>query len=73
MAALEPDSRAVDFSLAGLDDKKYSLAESLKEGPVLAAFFKSSCPVCQLTFPFLERVHHHCPRHQGAHLSRLPG
>ena len=59
MAALEADSRAVDFSLPGLDDKKYSLAESSKEGPVLAAFFKSSCPVCQLTFPFLERFHHH--------------
>ena len=59
MGALEAESRAGDFLLPGLDDKKYSLAESLKEGPVLAAFFKSSCPVCQLTFPFLERFYHH--------------
>ena len=59
MAALETDSRAVDFSLPSLDNKTYSLAESLKEGPVLAAFFKSSCPVCQFTFPFLERFHRH--------------
>jgi peroxiredoxin len=28
----------------------------LKRGPVVAAFFKVSCPVCQFTFPFLERL-----------------
>jgi peroxiredoxin len=33
------------------------LAEVLSGGPVLLAFFKISCPVCQLTFPFLERIH----------------
>ena len=26
-------------------------------GPVVVAFFKVTCPVCQLTFPFLERIH----------------
>lgn len=26
-------------------------------GPALVAFFKVTCPVCQLTFPFLERIH----------------
>lgn len=26
-------------------------------GPVLLAFFKASCPVCQMTLPFLERIH----------------
>lgn len=25
-------------------------------GPVLLAFFKVSCPTCQFTFPFLERL-----------------
>jgi peroxiredoxin len=25
--------------------------------PILVAFFKISCPVCQFTFPFLERLH----------------
>lgn len=30
--------------------------ELAKEGPVLVAFFKVSCPVCQLTMPFLERL-----------------
>ena len=38
--------------------KKLSLSESLKKGPVVAAFFKITCPVCQFTFPFLERLYH---------------
>jgi peroxiredoxin len=25
--------------------------------PVLLAFFKTSCPICQLTWPYLERLH----------------
>jgi len=29
----------------------------LAAGPALLAFFKASCPVCQLTLPFLERIH----------------
>jgi peroxiredoxin len=33
------------------------LPELLKNGPVVLAFFKISCPVCQLAFPFLERLH----------------
>jgi len=33
-----------------------SLSELLANGPVLLAFFKVSCPVCQLTFPFLQRM-----------------
>ena len=44
------------FSLKRLDGKEYSLDKLLKRGPVVAAFFKISCPVCQFTFPFLERI-----------------
>ena len=29
----------------------------MERGPVVAAFFKVSCPVCQFTFPFLERLY----------------
>src|SRR5450756_3208541 len=25
--------------------------------PVLLAFFKTSCPICQLTWPYLQRLH----------------
>ena len=48
---------APDFSWKGLDGKSYSLEEFRQKGPVVAAFFKISCPVCQFTFPFLERLH----------------
>ena len=56
MAALEAGMTAPDFTLAGRNGDKVSLAESLKKGLVLAAFFKISCPTCQYTFPLLERL-----------------
>ena len=55
--AIESGARAADFHLPALDKQSYSLSAALRTGPVVAAFFKSSCPVCQMTFPFLERFH----------------
>jgi peroxiredoxin len=43
--------------LTAIDGKSYSLQEALKNGPVLTAFFKVTCPTCQYTLPFLERLH----------------
>jgi peroxiredoxin len=48
---------APGFSLKTLDGKEFSLGKALESGPVVAAFFKISCPVCQFTFPFLERIY----------------
>jgi peroxiredoxin len=48
---------APNFSLKSLEGKEYSLAKLLEHGPVVAAFFKISCPVCQFTFPFLQRLY----------------
>jgi peroxiredoxin len=48
---------APGFSLKALDKREYSLSTLVERGPVLAAFFKISCPVCQFTFPFLERLY----------------
>jgi peroxiredoxin len=48
---------APGFSLRSLDGKEYSLNAAMKRGLVVVAFFKVSCPVCQFTFPFLERLH----------------
>jgi peroxiredoxin len=56
MPALTPGKIAPNFSLEGIDGKNYSLDEERKSKLVLAAFYKKSCPVCQLTFPFLERL-----------------
>lgn len=44
------------FELEELGGGKISLESLLKKGPVLLAFFKTTCPVCQLTFPYLERL-----------------
>ncbi len=57
MAALTAETSAPDFELQMMDGKQFSLREALTRGPVVAAFFKVSCPVCQYTFPFLERVY----------------
>ncbi len=35
---------------------KQSLEDILGKGPALLAFYKISCPVCQLTAPYLERL-----------------
>src|SRR5260370_21814676 len=48
---------APGFSLQAPDNKEHSLNILLERGPVVAAFFKISCPVCQFTFPFLERLY----------------
>jgi len=57
MAALTAGIKAPDFSLAALDGSGFSLHEALRQGPVVAAFFKVSCPVCQYAFPYLERLY----------------
>lgn len=57
MAALTAGTSAPDFKLQTMDGKQFSLRDALTRGPVLAAFFKVSCPVCQYTFPFLERIY----------------
>ena len=57
MAALSPGQIAPPFSLPRVDGKTFMLSEALAHGPVVAAFFKISCPVCQYAFPFLERIY----------------
>jgi peroxiredoxin len=57
MPALAPGKTAPDITLPALDGKQFSLRDALERGPVIAAFFKVSCPTCQYTFPFLERLY----------------
>jgi peroxiredoxin len=56
MPALDAGVLAPEFTLPTVDGKQFSLKDALKKGPVLLAFFKVSCPVCQYAFPFFERV-----------------
>jgi peroxiredoxin len=55
-AMLEAGVRAPSFELKSLDGEKKSLEDILAAGPALLAFYKVSCPVCQLAFPYLERL-----------------
>jgi len=57
MTHIVAGTTAPEFSLKSLDQKQYALRSLVDRGPVVAAFFKISCPVCQFTFPFLERLH----------------
>jgi peroxiredoxin len=57
MAALSTGTSAPDFTLPAIDGKPFSLREALLRGPVVVAFFKISCPVCQFAFPYLERIY----------------
>ncbi len=57
MAALVEGKMAPDFSLPAMDGSTFSLKDTLAKGPVVLAFFKVSCPVCQYAFPFIERIY----------------
>ena len=56
LTPLEAGARAPEFRLPLLEGGETSLTEILTLGPALLAFFKISCPVCQLAFPFFERL-----------------
>jgi peroxiredoxin len=57
MAALTTGTKAPDFELKTTDGNPFLLRDELARGPVVLAFFKVSCPVCQYAFPYLERLH----------------
>lgn len=57
MTRLAAGNNAPTFTLPDVSGKRVALADALKDGPVVAAFLKVSCPVCQFAFPFLERIH----------------
>jgi peroxiredoxin len=64
MSALNTGTLAPDFTLPLLKGGEFSLREALKRGPVIVAFFKITCPVCQFTFPYLERMYRSYPQGQ---------
>jgi peroxiredoxin len=53
---LSARSKAPPFTLNDLNGAPHSLTGLLSSGPILLAFYKISCPVCQLTLPFLDRL-----------------
>ncbi len=57
MPTLKTGVAAPPVELPAMDGSRFSLQQKLAAGPVLLAFFKISCPVCQLTLPYLERMY----------------
>lgn len=58
MAAKPAGTLAPEFALKEMNSNQpTALKDALARGPVLLAFFKVSCPVCQFAFPFLERIY----------------
>ena len=54
---VEAGTVAPPFRLPNLSGGETTLEELTASRPVLVAFYKVTCPVCQLTFPYLERLH----------------
>ena len=57
MQALTAGTDAPHFELTSMSGERFSLQDAVGHGPVLAVFFKISCPVCQYALPFYERIY----------------
>jgi len=57
MAALTAGTQAPQFESPTMEGSKFSLQDALSRGPVLAIFFKISCPVCQYALPYFQRIY----------------
>jgi peroxiredoxin len=53
---LPAGAKAPSFSLTDASGESCVLADMLARGPVLLALYKASCPICQFTLPYLERI-----------------
>jgi peroxiredoxin len=56
MSQLAIGDRAPDFELNDANGKSYRLADAIASGPVALVFYKSGCPTCQFTFPYLQKI-----------------
>lgn len=49
-------THAPEVALTHLSGSPWRLSDALRSGPVLLAFFKTSCPTCRFTLPYLQRL-----------------
>lgn len=54
---LQAGADAPEIELPDTDGHVVLLSDLVGKGPVVAAFYKVTCPVCQFTLPYLERIH----------------
>jgi len=57
MQLLSQGEKAPSFELKGEDGSPRVFKAQAGEPNVLLAFYKDTCPVCQFTLPFLERIY----------------
>jgi|ERR1700687_3911227 len=57
MTAVAEGTIAPDFALRATDGTTRRLRPSQRDGLVVLAFSKRSCPVCQFTLPFVDALH----------------
>jgi peroxiredoxin len=63
MPTLSAGANAPDIKLPTVNGEEFSLANTRQASiPVVAAFFKISCPTCQYAFPYLERIYQTYPK-----------
>ena len=53
---LNPSETMRDLLLTDTTGTPRSTAQARKAGMLVLAFFKTSCPTCQLTFPYLQKL-----------------
>ena len=53
---LKAGAKAPSFTLDDMAGGKHALSALLERGPALLVLYKISCPVCQLTLPYLDRI-----------------
>ena len=56
MSQLAIGKRAPDFVLNDASGRTHRLADALARGPVALVFYKSECPTCQFTFPYIQKI-----------------
>ena len=56
MSQLSVGGNAPDFELNDVHGQSYRLSEALAQGRVALVFYKASCPTCQFTFPYIQKI-----------------
>ena len=56
MSQLSIETYAPDFELSDVNGRLHRLSVALERGPVALIFYKSACPTCQFTFPYVQTI-----------------
>lgn len=56
MSKLAAGAEAPTFTLEDMSGRTHGLAEIVSAGPAVVAIYKISCPICQMTLPYLDRL-----------------